>query len=260
MSASKELKSRWLPKYDVHSLPIRKQLHNVLDAHDSIAAKRLELRADPNLSDVGRAGKLKEFAATEASRFAKASRTLEMAKSKSSSNKLALLPAVKDRTDVVGFLARQEQRVYLRSLSEAKMTEVLSDPKTPTSMLESFFELEHLLPAIAPEVRERMIDDVLARTAGPQMVALREHEQAIELLDAAVRVASNTFQQAAAVPVPLFGKWIEEVAPVDPKEVDAETAAFNSDVVTASAKALPFEARRNLIDQLLAANVAEVAA
>src|SRR5665213_2532227 len=94
MSASKELKSRWNPKFDSHSLPIRKQLHQVLDAHDSIAAKRAALAKDANLSDVGRASELKKFAATEAPRFAKASRLLEMTKAKAGTAKLALLPAV----------------------------------------------------------------------------------------------------------------------------------------------------------------------
>jgi hypothetical protein len=57
-----------------------------------------------------------------------------------------------------------------------------------------------------------------------------------------------------------FDKWLAEVAPVDPKEAAAEAAKISRDVLAQSATALPFGERMNLIDQLLAANVADVKA
>ena len=48
--------------------------------------------------------------------------------------------------------------------------------------------------------------------------------------------------------------------PIDPKDVEAETAAFTAQAVAETAKDLPLGERKNLIDQLLATNLGEVKA
>jgi hypothetical protein len=63
---------------------------------------------------------------------------------------------------------------------------------------------------------------------------------------------------AADVNPAAFDNWLAEVAPTDPREAAAEAAKINFDVLASGATALPLAERMSLVDQLIAANVAEV--
>ena len=78
MSLSNELKSRWKPEYNSYGVValLQKQLNQVLDSRDRLAAKRAELQANRDLSDEGRVKALKAAATAEASVTAKAGRAL----------------------------------------------------------------------------------------------------------------------------------------------------------------------------------------
>lgn len=255
---SRTLKSRWRPNFDTHSAVIGKQFDQVLGVADSISAKKTELAGDKHLSDIGRAQKLTEFAKSEAVRAARASRTLDMARQTISEKRAALVPGVKDKTDVAGALLRREQRDVLRTMDSADMVRVLSDKNTPMITLESIFEAPHLVPTIPPEIKGRLVDELLERIAGPAVALLREQDEALELLDTAVRASHYALQEATGVTPHGFDKWMAEAAPPDPKAVAAEKAAFMAESVESGAKALPLAARMSLVESLLATNTAEI--
>jgi hypothetical protein len=255
---SAALKKQWLPKFDTHSAVIRKHFDQALGVAESIGAKRAELAGDKNLSDVGRQQKLTEFAKAEAVRVAKAQRTLETARKSIGDKRDALVPSVKDKTDVAGALLRREQRDVLRTMDSSQMVKILADKDTPISMLEAIFEAPHMVPTIPPDIKNRLVDDLLERIAGPAVAVLREQEEALTLLHVSIKASTDELREAAGIPPPAFDKWLAEAAPIDPKAVEAEKAQFHAESVQAAANALPFAARKSLIDSLLETNSAEI--
>jgi len=106
-------------QYDGLGLAARKHFHDALDVHDVIAARRTELANDKRLSDVGRAEKLRETAAAEASRVTKAQRALATARDKVRDGRKALTPTVKDRGDIAAAMLRQLAQALVRGVPEA---------------------------------------------------------------------------------------------------------------------------------------------
>jgi hypothetical protein len=264
MTIADALHQRWKASYD--KLPIasaaRPQLQRVLDAAETVRAKRAELAADSNLSDRGRATKLMEFAATAAPRIAKAKRVLETARETVERSRLALVPTVKDKNNVADAMLRAEIRAVLRTKAPGEIAAVLLNPNAGTDLILAVLEAPTLLvPIIAPEVRDRMVDAIVRRVAGPQVAALDETKEALDVLDAAVRSSLSTLQEAAAVSPHTFDAWMEKNAPAkDAHEVSAEIEKFTVAVVEASAKALPLSARIDLGGRLLELNTAELIA
>lgn len=256
---SETLKSRWLPTFDTHSAVIRRHFDQALGVVETLGAKRAELRTDKNLSEIGRAQKLNEFAKAEAARVAKASRTLDTARKTISERRAALVPSVKDKGDVAGALLRREQRDILRTMDAPGMMKILADQNTPMSMLEAIFEAPHLVPAIPAEVKERLTNDLLERIAPAAVASLREQDSALELLQASVNAGALALQDAAGITPHEYAKWMAEAAPVDAKTVEAEKADFQAQSAEAGALALPLKARMSLVESLLATNTAEIA-
>jgi hypothetical protein len=52
-------------------------------------------------------------------------------------------------------------------MDSADMVKILADANTPRSMLEAIFEAPELVPTIPPEVKERLVEELLERIAGP---------------------------------------------------------------------------------------------
>jgi hypothetical protein len=263
MSVSQALKQRWnSERLDKHPLAamVRKHFHGVLDVRDKIEAKRSELAADKTLSDLGRRQKLTELAKGEAKHVAKAQRAFAVARDKMRDQRRALMPTVKDKANVAAASLRQEIRAAMKGLPRADIAALVNDPTTDSIVLEALFEGPTILTGLDPTTRDQLLEMAVERTAGPALVALQEQDEALELLNAANRVAAETLRTAVDVHPDAFDQWLAEVAPVDPKEAAAEAAKINRDALATSAAALPLAERTSLIDQLLATNVAEIKA
>jgi hypothetical protein len=261
MPVSQALKQRWnSEKLDKHPLAVvaRRHFHQVLDARDAIEAKRTELAADKTLSDLGRRQKLQDLAKGQAGHVAKAQRALTAARDKMRDQRKALMPTVRNKADLASAMLRQEARAFLRGKTQAEAVALLFDPNADSIIIEAVFEAPTTLSGISADVKDKLLAAVIERTAGPALVALSEQDDAIDLLDAALRVSAQSLRAAVDVHPGAFDKWLAEVAPIDPKEARAEAAKISRDVLAQSATALPLAERMSLVDQLLAANMADV--
>jgi hypothetical protein len=259
------LKDRWnSERFDKHGLGLaaRKHFHDALDVHDVIAARRTELANDKRLSDVGRAEKLRETAAAEASRVTKAQRALATARDKVRDGRKALTPTVKDRGDIAAAMLRQEVRGFLRGKTQAEIVGIVFDAKADPVVQEAIFEAPVALSGISADVRDKLLATVIERTSSPAVQALEEQSEALDLLETATRVGLDALRNSAGMSphAGVFEKWLAQVAPVDPKEAEAEAAKIRAEAVSRDALALAPAARTSLIDQLIAANVAAVKA
>lgn len=254
------LTGRWKPEYAKHgiSVAVRKHFDSVLNLVDTLDAKRAAIEADRNLSDIGRAQKMREVAIAEAPVLVKAQRGMETAQGLVRKQRLALTPTVKDKTDLAAAMLRQEVRSLLRSKEPGEALKIAMAPDADPIVAEAIFEAPTTLSNISQVHRDQLLSVIVERTAGPQLAALAEQDETIALLNAAIKGASEPLRQTADVAPIAFDKWLAETVPADPKDVAAEADALKAAAVSVDANGLPFNERKSLIDQLLETNRAEI--
>ena len=126
------------------------------------------------------------------------------------------------------------------------------------SFLESIFEGHRLSDRRGCGSSRASTDDVLRANRSASVAALKDQSEALDLLEAACTIASNSLCAAAGIAPHAFNDWTNAVAPVTDAELASEVAKFNAETVQASAAALPLAERMSLVDQLLASNSAEI--
>ena len=211
MSATKALKGRWRPELDKHpaAVVVRKHFHRILDSVDTLAAERSRLAADNTLSDIGRAQKLQKVAVEHAGPIAKAMPAIEAGRQAVEKQRVALTPSVKDKRDVASAMLRQEIRRTLLDKGPAKAYELASAPDADPIVLEAVFEAPPALSGLTKEQRAHLLAAVVERTAGPAVAAISDQEEALALLNSAVRVSAESVRVAANVPAGAFEKWLK---------------------------------------------------
>jgi hypothetical protein len=93
--------------------------------------------------------------------------------------------------------------------------------------------------------------------AGPALTVIKVQEEAIGVLEAAVRGSRETVRAAANVHAGAFDKWLDEIAPITDEAKNAERLAFVRNAVSRDAAMLPDSERARLVDELLKRRVDE---
>jgi hypothetical protein len=162
--------------------------------------------------------------------------------------------------DPAGKRAEDRKGLTVAELGRAEIAAMVNDPATDSIVLEALFEGPGLLTGLDPATRDQLLKIAVERTAGPALAALAEQEEALSLLNAALRMSGETLRVAVDVATGAFDKWLADAAPVDPKDTAAELAKATRDTLLANAAALPLAERMSLVDTLIATNVAAIKA
>jgi hypothetical protein len=263
MTVSNALRDKWkisAAKFERHALGLatRRQLHEVLHLNDTLQQRRTEIAANHSLSAIGQRDALAKLAAAEVRGFATAQRTLAAGRANVREQRRALTPTVSDKTNVAAAMLRAELRTFLRSKNRAEIAAIVADPNVDETILEALFEGSPLVIGLDAGTRDQILSMVVSRRSAPAVEALSEQSDALDVLQAGLQVAGATLATAAGVTQEAFPNWLSETAPLSKEEVEAEAGKFHSDVTGAAARALPLAARLTLVDQLLAANTAEI--
>jgi hypothetical protein len=88
-------------------------------------------------------------------------------------------------------------------------------------VLEALFEGPTILTGLDSTTRDQLLQMAVERTVGPALIALQERDEALELLNAANRVAADTTRRGRCASRGVRTGLVE-VAPVDPREAAAE--------------------------------------
>jgi hypothetical protein len=256
----KELQTRWdrAGKGGVTSA-MQPHFAKLLSTTENLRKQFDEIGADKMLSEAGRADKRSKASEALAPVIAQAGRTIETARRALDEQRRALLPKVRDKTDVAAALLRQEIRADLRTKSPGEMVTLLTDKATDTNVLEAALEAPYLVKNIPPESRDRIFEQIVENTAGPALSRIRDQDEAIAVFTAALQVSRQAVAEGAGVATGAFEKWLARVAPSTPEEVASDVAQFTRDTIKGDALAMPYADRKTLIDELLAANTREIA-
>jgi hypothetical protein len=99
-----------------------------------------------------------------------------------------------DKTDVAGALLRQEIRSWLRSMAPSERTALVSMPDVDRDVALAVLEAPAALTGVTETLRENMIESGLQRLHPEAMKEIADIEEALSLVDNAVRAASKEIQ------------------------------------------------------------------
>jgi hypothetical protein len=258
------LRARWLESYDANPrlAPAKKHFDAVLSTLTSLETKRAELAKDANLSPVGRAAKAKEFAAKEiVPVIARAVNAIAANERHLDARRKALLPSVKDPTNVAAALLRSEMRQYVIKNPGALMAE-----NVDVRLLEAIVEVPMEMTGLDEDRYNRTMELFVARVHGANAAVIGEETEALDLLRVATKMASDAARKEVMPDVAdarVFRQWADEAATaagVKTDDGDAEIAALSVAAVKEDARKLPLAERLALVDALLVQNRADLAA
>jgi hypothetical protein len=157
----------------------------------TLREKISDIRSNPDLSEIGKLGKIKELAKGNPLAHLKQIRGRVAAMTTDVSNlRHAMKPKEADRSDIYGEMQRAELRAFVRAMPpEERLRAVQSDPAMTDAVL-----LAHpALSGLSPEKYDLVKKDYAERTFGPQLRGLESREDVVDNLNAAVEVATRQF-------------------------------------------------------------------
>lgn len=258
------LRGRWPESYDKNPRlsPVKKHLEASLSSISMLATKRAELAKDANLSPVGRATQMKDFGAKEVvPTIARATNAIAAYERHLDSRRKALLPSVKDPTNVAAALLRSEFRAHIAS-KPTMLFEKDVDPR----LLEAAAEVPPTMIGLTADQYGKVMDMYVERTHGTNAAAITQEAEALNLTRVVVKVAADALRKEVMPSVAdpkVFHEWVSEAATaagIKSDDGDAEIAALSVAAIKEDAKKLTLADRVGLVDALLAQNHAEVAA
>ncbi|WP_338688977.1 hypothetical protein V5279_25220 [Bradyrhizobium sp. 26S5] len=230
MSLYNELDRRWSPNYDRHSTAkaVKPHFAAVLNVLVEIDAKRSAANANKNLSDVGRADELRNFAPTLAPAMARARGAISGAKEALARQRANLAPVPKDRNDIASAILRSDVRRFNQGKPVA---EIIRMAESDSTVMEAIFEGPAALSGLTVEVRDNILKSYLEKHAAPQLAAISEQQEAIALIETGIGAASSALADVAGIQPAAFDAWLLEKAP---REARVAAEAFAPPTKSAS--------------------------
>jgi len=258
-----QLRSRFTPAYEKHATSKATKVHlwAATAAIEQIAAKRIEIGENKNLSDAGKAGELANFAQSLAPAVARARGAIAGAKQAIARQREALMPKVADRNDVSAAMLRAELRSFLRGMRPAEAMAYATSDLADDTLFQAVFEAPLGLSNLNEMGKDRILQVYLDRNASTQLADIAEQTEAIELLEAAVGAASVKFAEAVGVRIEKIDDFLVEKAPKEAAK-SAETFAptLPNKPKPSVAAASTSESTDEYVQRMLAEIHAEVAA
>jgi hypothetical protein len=199
-----------IKRYASH--PMRSQVENALATAEVFAETLKSIRADKNLSDEGRANKIKASTRSALRDVRDLAEPITGLKKKLASIMAEIKPTAFDKTDVVGAMMRQSIRAMLKSMTLAEKAALLTgesaDPAFVDSVLEGPALLSGLDASLYERVREHRISTLFTQESF-QVEALTEQ---IKEAESAMQLARDDVGRAAGMPAHEFTRISDEIA------------------------------------------------
>jgi len=177
---------------------------------ETLRTLREELRADAELSPLGRARKLRAAGDEVLELLGKEAKALTVGETLHAEKKTKLFatPAL-ERDDAVGALRDMEMRGFIRSLSAGERSKLLTDATTDPSIVEAVLRAPAALSGVGAEAWERLQQKARVARHGPEIqrlevegVAVKAWRECIDLVRADVQRAIDVAEREAAAPAP----------------------------------------------------------
>lgn len=163
---------------------------------ENLKAKAAELAADVNLSEVGRQAKMKALATDPLTHLRQVKARADAMAASVANLKKAMQPTPPDRADAVLAGLHREIRDWLRAQPSPNRFRAASEnPDIAAAVLHVPAPLTGLSQEQINLVREKQIE----REHGPQLRGLAQREEILEVVTAALQIASSEFSKVSGL-------------------------------------------------------------
>jgi hypothetical protein len=160
-------------------------------------AKATEIRANAELSDVGRTEEIKRAALGGPLEHLRQIRNRAASMTADVKNlRTGIKPPEPDRADLFGEMQRAELRTWLRSLPQPdRIRAALEDESVTAAVL----HVSPSLSGLSAEMHQRVVEAHVEKSLGPQIRGIQQREEVLETLNAAIEVATMQFRNEAGL-------------------------------------------------------------
>jgi hypothetical protein len=188
---------------------LRRAYLDALVAVDKIEAHRAEAMASGKLTPAGVNDDTLKFAASQlAPAFKRGRHVIDAAKAEAKALRAKIQLERADKSDVVGFLRRQEMRRHLLEMDDKKRNQFISHNRESLEpdMALAIVEMPAAFSGVLESDRNGLIDTALQAQHGQAMTDLRDLEQAIEIAESAVETGRDEVRQQTGADQETFDK------------------------------------------------------
>jgi hypothetical protein len=184
------------------------RVERMLERHEGLRTLREKLRADAELSALGRARKLRAAGDELLELLGKETAGLQVGESlhREKQAKITAAPPL-ERDDAVGALRDMEYRGFVRSLSASERSKLLADATADPRIIEAIVRAPAPISGVGPEVWSRLEQKARIARHGPELakleaegVAVGAWRECIDLVRADVKRAVDVAEREAAAP------------------------------------------------------------
>jgi hypothetical protein len=171
------------------------------DAIDTLDARKAEIAANPELTDIGRQKQIKEAIFRDTVPAMHRGR-IELAKARQEVEKrrAALAPPKADPADAAAAVRRQEIRTYLRGLDDKAREAFVRKSKADAEITMAIIEQPAALSGVRDTLRDLILNEAMESKYAPQIAELHLIEEAIEVAASAIEGGrSEAHAEAAAI-------------------------------------------------------------
>ncbi|HEV2596253.1 MAG TPA: hypothetical protein VGU01_13745 [Sphingomicrobium sp.] len=157
---------------------------------DAMRTKAAAVRADRNLSEDGKSHALRKLVSEGgmAEHFGQVKAQAKAWQADIQNARAAMKPKAPDKGDLGAAVRDWEIREFLRGLPDAqRMRAALETPEFAAAVVNA----PPILSALSSEVHDLVVEAAIERELGPRVEALRQREQIVETVAAALKVAEG---------------------------------------------------------------------
>jgi valyl-tRNA synthetase len=206
--------------YRNNTQPLR-FLQSSYETARAVAEKAIEQKAalakDPNLTDVGRQAKAREWAENEVTKEAsQAVRAIRNARAEMKRKMEAAKPLQIDRTDAAAAVVRSELRQALKTMPaeerSALLAGAMANPEKHPELVAAVVEAPIVLSGVAQATRDTLVEKSLEAANPGLRETLEELTAAIETTERALKVAGAQIAETAGMSAAEVLSLIESAA------------------------------------------------
>lgn len=184
----------------VAAQPAKIALTRTLAVYDDFRAQHTKIADNKNLSPIGRQDAMRKYVSEKAHELHRARKSVETMRQKLTERRAKLAPAAPDKADMSAAILRSEMRTMLRGMSTGQRMALLLSPNPDPMLLQAVLEAPDFASGMNPQTRELVTAAVIEKTHPGALAAIEQVEEAIEVVNAATRVAFDTVRAAAEFP------------------------------------------------------------
>lgn len=197
MTLADTLAARWKWSAEGRLAPAKATLNRALGLPATVQAERAKAATDPNLTAAGQAEATRKFLAGDtAANLLHAKRSAEAMRKQINAWWASLQPPAPDKSDMAAAVLRSEMRAMLREMPNGSRIKMLLSDDVDPRILQAVLEAPDAMSAITGDLREKIVARSIERDHPDDVRAIKEAEDALQLVDVSVRVAFEAVRSA----------------------------------------------------------------